>query len=173
MMRLPILCALISLLTLSSAVEYKPPPPVSAYVNVADYAPPMVLSLYGYTAPSTFAYAATMEKWYSIPDYLLRALMYWESGGLLHSLNKNANGSRDDGPLQYNSRYIKQYETWFNNGESFDPCSLYSIQIGARELVSNHAAQGSWKDAIQLHNKGEKGYSDRVLKVYLRFNGLL
>jgi hypothetical protein len=156
---------------LSSSLPYKPPPRANEYINISEYKNELPLSLYGYSAPTTWIYAQTMERWYNIPLYLLRSLMYWESGGNLNAVNKNPNGSIDNGPLQYNNRYLHYYSDLFNNGELFDPCSMYSIQIAARELTANHRAL-SWEDTLQLHNKGEKGYSSRILNVYLKFSGI-
>jgi hypothetical protein len=98
----------------------------------------------------------------------LCAWIYWESGGRLDARNTNRNGTHDDGPLQYNSQYIGYYALAFNGGEYFNPNSIYSIQVGARELSRNHVK--TWKEAIQLHNNGEKKYSDRVWNVYRMFS---
>jgi hypothetical protein len=169
-MKMAIFVIIASVLFLSSSQSYKPPS--TKPLSISDYIPVLPMSLYHYSAPSTMLYARTMEAWYGLPPYLLQSLMYWESGGKLHARNKNPNGTQDNGPMQYNNRYIKHYATLYNNGEAFDACSQYSIQVAAREIVSNHIRFAAWRDAMQEHNPGEKGYADRVIRIYLAFNGI-
>jgi len=165
---LPLICLLFIGSTLQTKEETKRPD----RFDFSAYRIECPLSLYAYHPPSTMIAADQVEQFYSLPDCLLKADMFWESNGKLYATNRNRDGSIDRGPMQYNDKAIADYSKWYNAGELFEPYSTDSIVVAGKEILGRYKKLGSWRTAIQKRNSKDKKYSENVFKVYLRLKGM-
>ena len=88
---------------------------------------------------------------YRIPSSLLMAISAVESSGRPHAINRNADGSRDIGHMQINSRWLPLLERYgIDAGSLFDPC--INTHVGAWILAQNIARFGYGWDAVGAYN---------------------
>lgn len=162
---------LVSAFIFQSSMLYVPTHPPRQYVDIKEgIDPPM--SLYGFHAYSVWQEADAIEAQYNLPADLLKALIYWESGGKMNAYNRNKDKSIDRGPVQLNSACLERFAYAYNNGEPINPNSLDSVRIAGKLLSDLYRKYGTWRSAVQHYNYHAKGYADSVFNLYLRFKGL-
>ncbi|HSH28753.1 MAG TPA: lytic transglycosylase domain-containing protein [Thiohalobacter sp.] len=90
---------------------------------------------------------------YDIDTDLLQAITHVESGGDPAAVNSNADGSRDIGLMQINTRWLEQLAGYGITREDLaEPCT--NILVGAWVLAHNFTLYGdSWK-AVGAYNAG-------------------
>lgn len=88
---------------------------------------------------------------YRLPSSLLKAISRVESAGRPAAVNRNADGSRDIGHMQINSRWLPVLHPYGIDARSlFDPC--INTHVGAWILARNIARLGYGWDAIGAYN---------------------
>ena len=94
-----------------------------------------------------------------IPASLLAGLLYAESEGVASCTSeRRADGYRDEGIAQLNSRYLPYFAWKFNKGKKVDPYSpAQAIPVAARILKFNYAYFGDWVEAIAAYRQGITG----------------
>ena len=90
-----------------------------------------------------------------VPEWILAAVIQYESGYDEFARNRNNNGTMDLGIAQLNSRYLGYFAEQFNGGLTVDPFNpLVSIRIAARYLARNYQTFGNWEYAVAAYNCG-------------------
>lgn len=94
-----------------------------------------------------------------IPTFVLAGLLWAESEGNPNSISgKRADGSRDEGIAQLNSKYLDYFSWKFNKGKKINPFDpSVAIPVAARILKHNYAHFGNWYEAIAAYRQGIKG----------------
>jgi soluble lytic murein transglycosylase-like protein len=91
-----------------------------------------------------------------IPLWIVARIIEWESGWDRSMVNKsNANGSRDLGLMQLNSRYLDEFSCRFNSGKKIDPLDPEeNVRVGMRYLARLRRNTSSWYEAVWAYNAG-------------------
>jgi len=98
--------------------------------------------------------AAAEAAAHGVPLWLLGRLIEAESGWDPYAVGVNADGSRDEGLAQLNSRYSDGFDC-FNAGLPVDPFDPgHALRIACGILVSHREATGSWRGAVEAYNCG-------------------
>lgn len=119
---------------------------------------------------------------YRLPRILLLAIIKTESGGNVRAVNFNKNGTRDVGPMQVNSLWVKVLERKYGlqNVEHHlrqDPC--YNIRVGAWILKQQGIGAGPmssaefWRRVGAYHSRTPRLNRRYALKVYENYRWLI
>lgn len=116
------------------------------------------------------------------PPDLLDALRYQESRYATHAVHCNSDGSRDEGPYQLNSRYLRGFEIAYNHGHRINPFdAAESRRIASAYLDDLHrylcilpqdcgvTRRLAWYGAVTSYNCGLLRYLKRAPIVSLEF----
>ena len=108
-----------------------------------------------------------------VPMSILKGIIAWECNNDFSLKIQNKNKTYDLGP-GLNSRWIREYEWRFNNGEKINPHSINSVFIVARILANNYKVLHDWNWTITSYRRGvvgtieygiDKYYIDNVLRL--------
>ena len=100
--------------------------------------------------PASACWREAAER-YGLNGELLHAIARTESRLDPRSIGRNANGSRDIGLMQINSRWLPVLARHgITERDLFDPCT--SIQVGAWILAANVRRHGYTWDAVGAYN---------------------
>lgn len=94
-----------------------------------------------------------------VPLSILMGVILTESDGVFSCVSPyRADGHRDEGIMQLNSKYLSYFSWKFNKGVKVDPLSPSSaIPVGARILAHNYKFFGSWVEALAAYRQGITG----------------
>lgn len=94
-----------------------------------------------------------------VPDYLIVGLIYAESRNNPKCVSAyRADGSRDEGIVQLNSKYLDYFKWKFNKNQKIDPFNPESaIPVCARILAYNYKIFGNWIEALAAYRQGVQG----------------
>lgn len=96
---------------------------------------------------------------YEVPQWIMSRLIEYESGWNPYAVNKNSNGTIDEGICQLNSAYIKDFERMYNWGLSIHPFDWReNMRIGIKHLRYLYDRTGSWWSAVAAYNMGYYGW---------------
>lgn len=112
------------------------------------------------------------SQYYQIPEPLLKAIAYTETGMNPYAIGKNTNGSYDIGLMQINSSWLpKLQRVGIEKKELFEPCK--NIQVGAWILSENIKRYGMGIRAIGAYNavtpSKQVVYARKVLRNMKRY----
>lgn len=88
---------------------------------------------------------------YNVPASLLKAIAKHESGGRIHAVNTNTNGSRDIGLMQINSGWLPVLQRHsLKEQDLYDPC--VNVLIAAWILSNNFQRLGYTTQGLGAYN---------------------
>lgn len=94
-----------------------------------------------------------------VPVHIIMGVIITESNGDPSCASaRRADGHRDEGIMQLNSKYLDYFSWKFNRGVAvlpFAPAS--SIPVGARILAFNFRYYGNWVEALAAYRQGIGG----------------
>ncbi|RME48614.1 MAG: hypothetical protein D6791_02850 [Chloroflexi bacterium] len=113
--------------------------------------------------------------YYQVPEILLRAIARHESGMNPEALHVNANGSRDIGLMQINTRWLPELaHMGIREQDLWDPCT--NIFVGAWVLANNlrrskgdvwqavGAYNAGWRES-PVHDRRRADYAERIKRM--------
>lgn len=90
-----------------------------------------------------------------IPVWIIRRLIYWESGNQQCIVNHNPNGTVDRGFGQLNSSCYWEFAREYNHGEAYNPFDpIDNLSVTCQHLAVMYRSTGDWQNAVAAYNLG-------------------
>ena len=107
---------------------------------------------------------------YQVPAPLLKAIARHESGGRIHIVNTNTNGTRDIGLMQINSAWLPVLQQHgLQEQDLYDPC--VNVLVGAWILSNNFQKLGYTTQGLGAYNAATPWKRERYARQILQSFG--
>jgi soluble lytic murein transglycosylase-like protein len=109
-----------------------------------------------------FAYLVEVQtacSFSKVPVHIVMGVILVESEGTaLCASAYRKDGFRDEGIMQLNSKYLKEFATWYNRGKPINPFApKEAIPVGVKILAYNYSVYGNWIEALAAYKQGVYG----------------
>jgi soluble lytic murein transglycosylase-like protein len=105
-----------------------------------------------------------------VPAPLLKAIARHESGGRIHIVNTNTNGTRDIGLMQINSAWLPVLQQHgLQEQDLYDPC--VNVLVGAWILSNNFQKLGYTTQGLGAYNAATPWKRERYARQILQSFG--
>ena len=126
-------------------------------------APHIIYTMVKYPSPpkdfssKLLSYIEKVSNKAGVPYLLVLRVIEVESNWDKTAVNINSNGTRDNGLMQLNSKYVKDFIWEYGaKGVKYQPNThaYDNVYIGIKHLKALYNETGSWKKAVQAYNAG-------------------